>query len=118
MLDPCMTHDITYVSHSTENIYYSYKKAKRLNFQSIALATDPVQAKQLRRFIKNRINSDVRIIPIVFDTLRAMQGSMADPKIEIEKAYVKDFVSLPERESFFKRFKGTLGLNIKEDLYE
>jgi len=108
----------TKAEHSTENIYYSYKKAKRLNFQSIALATDPVQAKQLRRFIKNRINSDVRIIPIVFDTLRAMQGSMADPKIEIEKAYVKDFVSLPERESFFKRFKGTLGLNIKEDLYE
>jgi len=30
-----------------------------------------------------------------------------------EEAFVKDFVSIEERESFFKRLRGTIGKNIK-----
>ena len=38
--------------HSTENVYYSYKKAKNLGFNRIALATDPYQSKMLKRYLK------------------------------------------------------------------
>jgi uncharacterized SAM-binding protein YcdF (DUF218 family) len=40
----------TKAEHSTENIYYSYKKAKLLGFDRIALASDPFQTKLLRRY--------------------------------------------------------------------
>jgi hypothetical protein len=39
------------------------------------------------------------------------------PVIDADKAIRKDFVSIKERESFFKRLKGTSGKNIKEDAY-
>src|SRR5436190_21832411 len=35
----------TKAEHSTENIYYSYKKARKMGFQNIALASDPFQTK-------------------------------------------------------------------------
>src|SRR5688572_22514759 len=59
--------------HSTENIYYSYKKSKLLNFKRIALASDPFQTKMLQRFTRLRVSEDVALIPIIFDSLNAMQ---------------------------------------------
>lgn len=108
----------TKAEHSTENLYYGYYKSKQLGFEQIALATDPYQAKQLRRYAKVKVNSEVGIIPIVFDTLRAMQPDMINPLIDYKQAFNKDFIPLASRESFWKRFKGTMGKNIDHNAYK
>lgn len=103
--------------HSTENLYYVYLKSKKQGFTSIALATDPFQAKQLKRFARQRIGENTGIIPIVFDTLMAMQPSMINPAIDYQKAYDSNFVSLKSKESFWKRLRGTMGKNIDYNAY-
>ena len=107
----------TKAQHSTENLYYVYLKSKKLGFTNIALATDPFQAKQLKRFARLRIGEKTGIIPILFDTLRALQPFMTDPAIDYKKAYNSDFVSLKSRESFWKRLRGTMGKNIDYNAY-
>jgi uncharacterized SAM-binding protein YcdF (DUF218 family) len=98
--------------HSTENIYYSYKKARKLGFDRIALASDPFQTKMLRLFTRKKVNAEVGFIPIVTDSIKAMESGMTDPDIEFEKAFVIDFRSLKDRENFFERLKGTSGVDI------
>lgn len=107
----------TKAEHSTENLYYVHLKSKKMGFTNVALATDPFQAKQLKRFARLRIGKDVGLIPIVFDTLRAMQPNMVNPQIDYVKAYNKNFVSIKKRESFWKRLRGTLGKNIDYNAY-
>lgn len=108
----------TKAEHSTENIYYSYKKAKQLGFTKIALATDPFQAKLSQRFMKKKVSREIASIPVVFDTIKKMEPIMINPVLDTQRAFVKDFVALPERESWWKRFKGTLGKNINKTYYE
>lgn len=103
--------------HSTENLYYVYLKAKKMGFTKIALATDPFQAKQLKRFARVKIDKAVGIIPIVFDTLRTMQPYMTNPQIDYQNANNKYFISLKSRESFWKRLRGTMGKNIDYNAY-
>lgn len=105
----------TKAEHSTENIYYSYKKAKLLGFERIALATDPFQAKMLKTFIKIHVSKEVGIIPFFFDSL----DTVTKPNVVIPDslAYKPDFVSITERESWFKRFAGTRGKNIDKSYY-
>jgi uncharacterized SAM-binding protein YcdF (DUF218 family) len=103
--------------HSTENIYYSYKKARKLGFSTIALASDPFQTKMLRRFTRKIVSGDVAFIPIVYDTIRSMQAIIPDPVIDYEKAYVKDFKAITTKESFLKRLRGTRGLDIDTTAY-
>ena len=107
----------TKAEHSTENLYYVYLKSKKLGFTDIALATDPFQAKQLKRFARLRIGENTGIIPIVFDTLRKIQPFMTDPKIDYQKAFNNKFVSIKSRESFWKRLRGTMGKNIDYNAY-
>ena len=107
----------TKAQHSTENLYYVYLKSKKMGFTRLALATDPFQAKQLKRFARVRISKEVGLIPIVFDTLRAMQPNMTDPKIDYQKAYNSNFVSIKSKESFWKRLRGTMGKNIDYNAY-
>jgi len=107
----------TRAEHSTENAYYSYKKAKKLGFRRIALASDQFQTKSLKRFTTLKVSDKVGFIPIVADTLQPITSKMQDPEIDISKAFVKDFKSLPERENFFKRLKGTWGLDIDTTAY-
>ena len=102
----------TKAEHSVENLYYSWLKSKKLGFNSIALATDPFQAKQLKSFARNRISADVDLIPFVVDTLRTMHSIMIDPVIDYQQAYNKDFVSITKRQSLWKRLRGTFGKNI------
>jgi len=104
--------------HSTENIYYSYKKAKQLGFKDIALASDPFQTKMLQRFTRLRVSKDVDLIPIVIDSLRTMEVSMTDPDINFEVLHVKDFTPLPERKGFFSRLQGTIGWDLDKKAYE
>jgi len=107
----------TKAEHSTENLYYVYLKGKKMGFKSFALATDPFQAKQLRRFAKVRINDNVGLIPIVFDTLKVIQPTMVNPQIDYNLALNKTYVPLKDRESFWKRLKGTMGRNIDYNAY-
>ncbi|HMK26777.1 MAG TPA: YdcF family protein [Chitinophagaceae bacterium] len=108
----------TKAEHSVENLYYSWVKSKKLGFKTIALATDPYQAKQLKRFARNRIGKDLGLIPFVVDTLRTMHPIMTNPVIDYQQAYNKNFVSLTERQSLWKRLRGTLGKNIDYDAYK
>lgn len=108
----------TKAEHSTENIYYSYRKARSLGFKKIALASDPFQSKLLRRFTRKRVSPDVSIIPFVADTLKMMQPEMKDPLIEHQLAFRQNFVSIVQRENFWKRFTGTRGGNLDKSAYE
>lgn len=103
--------------HSTENVYYSYQKARKLGFRRIALASDQFQTKMLKRFTRIKVSDKVGLIPIVTDSLAPFISKLTDPEIDYQKAFVKDFKPLPERENFFKRFKGTKGLNIDTTAY-
>ncbi|MDH4092717.1 MAG: YdcF family protein [Cyclobacteriaceae bacterium] len=112
-IPPGQTFSETKAEHSTENIYYSWKLAKRMGFQKIALATDPYQSRMLRSFIREYC-PEVKAIPIVFDLLD-MDGT-ALPSIDTTLAYVPNFVSLTEREGFWQRLKGTMGKRIKDEV--
>ena len=107
----------TKAEHSTENVYYSYKKAKKLGFSKIALATDPFQAKLLRRFTREKVSPDVKLIPFVVDTLRTIEPDMVDPVINPEQAFNKNFVSITTRQTFWQRFRGTRGLTLDTTAY-
>ena len=103
----------TRAEHSTENVYYSWRMAKEKGFEKIALATDPYQASLLRRFMK-RYTPDMQSIPIVFGILDIDDRSL--PKIDTTGAYVANFVSITQRESFWQRFRGTMGKKVKEEV--
>ncbi|MEO5893297.1 MAG: YdcF family protein [Ferruginibacter sp.] len=100
--------------HSTENIYYSYAKAKELGFNKIAIASDPFQTKLLRSFTRKRISADIALLPMVMDTMKMLEPAMTDPIIDLQPAYNNNFISIKKRQSFFKRLKGTMGRNIKK----
>lgn len=106
----------TKAEHSTENIYYSYKKAKQLGYKKIALASDMFQTKMLRRFTRQKVSTDVDLIPMVEDSM-PNEDSIPDPVIDLEQTRVGNFVSITERESFWKRLRGTRGLNVDTTAY-
>jgi uncharacterized SAM-binding protein YcdF (DUF218 family) len=108
----------TRAEHSTENIYYSWRKARKLGFYRIALASDPVQTKMLRPYIRKVMHTEIGLIPWVVDTLRSMEPFMTEPKIDYQKALVDHFTALPKRENFLKRFRGTKGLQIDTTAYK
>jgi uncharacterized SAM-binding protein YcdF (DUF218 family) len=103
----------TKAEHSTENIYYSWKMAKRLGFTKIALATDPFQSRLLKSFIR-KYCPDVQEIPIVFSILEMDEGVL--PTIDTTSAYVRGFVSITDREGFWQRLNGTMGKRIKDEI--
>lgn len=106
----------TKAEHSTENIYYSYKKAKQLGYKKIALASDMFQTKMLKRFTRQKVSADVDLIPMVEDSM-PNADSMPDPVIDLEQTKVSNFVPITERESFWKRLRGTRGLNVDTTAY-
>lgn len=95
--------------HSTENVWYGYKLAKSKGFNSIALSSDIFQTKLLYRFCRKR-TKDLGFLPSMFDTLRTL--SHATPEIEYRHLKINDFVALPERESKWRRLRGTQGKHI------
>src|SRR5690606_2871003 len=104
----------TVAKHSTENLFYSYQMAKNLGFEKVALATDPFQNAPLKRFAESN-DIDVDFLPIVFSTLKEI--NKVEPPIDPSVAFVDNFVPLPEKKSFFKRFRGTLGKDIDPNVY-
>ncbi|MDX2360583.1 MAG: YdcF family protein [Crocinitomicaceae bacterium] len=106
----------TNAEHSSENVYYSYLIAKKLGFKKIALATDPFQAKSLKGMIK-KLGLPIDLLPVLFDTIQTMDRT--EPIITPEITIEDPFISIKDRESFFTRFKGTMGKQImwyEEDL--
>jgi len=97
--------------HSTENVFYSYYMAKDLGFENIALASDPFQTAMLKSFIKTK-KLDMSFAPTIFDTIGAYYSDV-NIKIDANWAKVDSFVSITEREGFWKRLDGTMGKNIK-----
>lgn len=97
--------------HSTENVFYSYYMAKDLGFEKVALATDPFQTKMVKSFSKKK-KLDIAYIPAIFDTLHFYYDDVS-LSIDPTWAEVENFVALPDREGFWKRFAGTLGKNLK-----
>lgn len=102
----------TEAEHSTENVYYSYKLARGLGFNKVALATDPFQSAMLRSFVR-KFTPGVDIIPIVYEKIDVKDKEL--PMIDTTAAYKENFVSIKERESFFQRLRGTMGKRIKEE---
>ena len=108
----------TLAEHSTENIYYSYKKAQQLGFKKVALASDPFQTKMLQRFTRLRVNKDVDMVPMIYDSVYVLDQAYGDPVIDYHKTQVDSFVPRPERKNFWTRFRGTMGRKIDESAYE
>jgi hypothetical protein len=108
----------TKAEHSTENAYYSYHKALKLGFKKIAFASDAFQVKMLSSFIRNKLSEDIGLLPVVSDILAAEEAKITDPVIDYKKAFVKDFIALPDRQGSIKRFLGTMGQNIDHDAYK
>lgn len=99
--------------HSTENLFYGWKRARELGYNHVALATDPFQAGMLKSFnrrLHHELGAQVDLVPIVFRTLRTLD--LRDPVFDVSKCYVADFTPLDAKEGFFQRLKGTFGGNI------
>lgn len=96
--------------HSTENVYYSAELAHKYKLKKLAIATDPFQTKMLKSFNKRYVKADY--LPAIFDTLNKIPfDSMS---VELNDSLIQDnFVSIKEREGFFKRLGGTMGKHIK-----
>lgn len=96
--------------HSTENVWYGFKLAKKLGFENVALCSDPFQTRLLHRFAKKRVKG-LEFLPTILDTLRTL--SHATPVIEYKHLKLDStFIPLPQRESKWRRLKGTQGRNI------
>lgn len=102
--------------HSTENVYYSYHIAQKYGLNNIAVASDPYQTKALKTFVKKvnrKLDTDIQLLPAMMDTILAMP--MPDYVIDYETATGCNFVNITETQSFWYRFRGTLGLHIDWD---
>lgn len=102
----------TNAEHSVENVYYSYQIAKKMGFKKIALATDPFQSRMMKG-PSRRMNVEIDFIPFSFEILDTIK--ILNIEINVEEAFIDNFVSLEERESFFQRLRGTFGKNINFD---
>ncbi len=100
----------TKAEHSTENLYYSYQLAQKKGFSKVALATDPFQSLMLIPFAKQE-QIEIRYLPIDFSILKDIDKT--DPAIDEQRAYVDSFRSLPERQNWWERLKGTFGQQIQ-----
>jgi uncharacterized SAM-binding protein YcdF (DUF218 family) len=104
--------------HSTENIYYGYKKGRSLGFTKIALASDPFQTKMLSGFASKKLDSAIGLIPMVYDSLQIAMNEVGSISLNFDSLEVKPFRALKEREGFSQRFRGTRGKNINEKAYK
>ena len=106
----------TMAEHSTENVYYGYKMARKYGLQKIAVATDPYQSIMAKKFINDHY-LDIDRLPMVFSEIE--QSNFESVSVDASSAKAPGtFVPLPERESLWKRLKGTFGWRLREDVYQ
>ncbi len=101
----------TKAEHGKENVYYSWLMAQKLGFKKVALAADPYQAFFLEGFIETNL-PEMGILPIAVDSLKKLY--LPVPAIDPSPAFVKDFVPLNKRETFWTRVKHTNHNNLPE----
>lgn len=100
--------------HSTENVWYSYKLAKSMGHNNVALSTDPFQTRMTYRFGKRRIKP-LYYLPVIFDTLKTIPH--ITPVIDYAPLKLDStFKPITETQSTWYRFMGTMGkhINFKE----
>lgn len=102
----------TRAEHSTENVYYSWQMARELGFTKIGLASDPFQTGFLRSFMR-RYCPGMKGVPIMMGTMDISEKRL--PEIDPSTAKVDNFVSIVDKESFFERFRYTLGKRVKDE---
>lgn len=98
--------------HSSENIYFGWKLARKLGFKKIALATDPYQSGMLQSVI-DKYTQGVMSLPIQFEKIDASR--LVFLPIDVSSAKVNPFTPLNKREGFWERFRGTMGRRIRAD---
>jgi uncharacterized SAM-binding protein YcdF (DUF218 family) len=101
--------------HSTENVWYGYKLARSLGHENIALSTDPFQTRMTYRFGKRRIKP-LKYLPVIFDTLKTLPHTTPVIDYAPLKLDTTTFKPITETQSFWYRFRGTMGkhINFKE----
>jgi hypothetical protein len=100
--------------HSTENMYFGYLLAKKLGFERIAVASDQYQSFMLDEVYERFGLYGLEFLPMKFSFMR--QADKRHIIINAHEAFVKDFVALPDRQSFAERLKGTRGKFVKEEI--
>lgn len=100
--------------HSTENMYYSYLLAQKLGFEHVAVASDAYQTFMLSEVHERFKLYGMEFLPMKNSFMRHVDKTpiVIDPS----SARVKDFVALPERQSFGERLRGTRGKYVKEQI--
>lgn len=101
--------------HSTENVYYGFKVARKAGLEHVALASDEFQTRLLKSFCR-RVSRKLKgqpigLIPLVRDSIQT-EYLKPLPPIDASVAHVDSFVSIMDRESGWKRMRGTLGKHI------
>jgi hypothetical protein len=117
-IDPKHVFTETKAEHSTENLYYSFHKARKMGFKKIALASDAGQTKLLSVFAVKKVDSSIAMIPMQIDTMKALRAGFIDPVIDYQQAAATNFVALPKRQSLRERLRGTRGLKIDVTAYK
>ena len=97
--------------HGKENVYYSWLMAQKLGFKKTALAADPYQAFFLQGFIDVNFK-DMGILPMAVDSIKKYNEPV--PAINPSSAFVKDFIPLNKRETFWTRVRHTNHNNLPE----
>jgi DUF218 domain len=97
--------------HSSENVYYSILLADSMHFESIAVATDPVQSFLLSNFTQRLRNRQIDFLSFRFKIIRKRKYH-DEPKIDKWLAFENDFSPLNEKMNYWKRKKASLGLSI------
>jgi len=85
--------------HSKENVAYGVALAHRLNFKNIALATDPIQAVYIKKYIQEH-HEQVSLLPFSMKEMPRYYKT-ALPAIQSENAFVENFVPLKLRKTNF-----------------
>jgi vancomycin permeability regulator SanA len=99
--------------HSTENLFYGYRLAKRMGFEKIAVATDPFQSGMIA-MLTNKDKIPVDFIPAKIEIVATRYWKSFRFNINDKLAHKEDFVPLVERISKEERKKGTKGDSFRE----
>ena len=80
--------------HSCENLYYSYRMARRLGWEKVAVVSDPIHTPHLRR-VAREFELPLAFLPV--DFVRLIQMPKVDPHVDPSTAYVQGFIPLKQR---------------------
>jgi uncharacterized SAM-binding protein YcdF (DUF218 family) len=100
----------TKAEHSSENVYFSYLLARENALTNVAVATDLVQTKMVKKFVAKK-KIPVSYLPA---KISIIQDIVVPDSISIDtmEAYVPNFTSIEETQTQQYRWRGTQGKNI------